>query len=345
MRIFSPFMFDLLAQPWVLFFLILVPVLWACETLAKAPGALRISTGEVLHQLRGGHAGLLRFVPALLRALGLSALIVALAGPLDGFQMRRDRANIVDIMLCVDLSGSMQQRDFYVDGEYRDRLYAVKIAVDNFIDSRKNSRTDRYGVDRLGLILYAGYAWTAVPLTLDYGIIEHEMANATIEMVDPSKQGTAIGSALGLAVRRLSQSEAKSKVIVLLTDGINNRGELDPITAAELAREYGIKVYTVGAGSVETGTVRQGPFAVRRDPIDEESLRKIAEITGGQYFRGSDLSSLEAAYTEINALETTEVEMGDYYEYKEAFMPYAILGGLLLMGSVLSRRTWFEPIP
>jgi len=345
MRILSPFFFDVLSQPWVLIFLLLVPILWGAEVLARAPGAMSFSTGEVLHRLRGGHSGLLRLVPPFMRALGLSALIVALAGPLDGFQVRRDRASVLDIMLCVDLSGSMQARDFYADGQFRDRLYAVKIAVRDFIDDRKTRSTDRYGLDRLGLIFYAGYAWTAVPLTLDYGILEHEMANASIEMVDPRKQGTAIGSAIGLAVRRLSQSEAETKVIVLMTDGINNRGELDPVTAAELAREYDIRIYTVGAGSVDDGSTRRGPFAQRHDPIDEETLTKIADITGGAYFRASDLPSLQRAYTEINAMERTEIELGDHYEYKDAFAPYALLGGLLLLGSVLCRRTWFEPIP
>jgi Ca-activated chloride channel family protein len=269
---------------------------------------------------------------------------VALARPLDGQQLRKDRANIVDIMLAVDVSGSMSQRDLVYAGQQQTRLNVTKAVVRDFIDSRKDRGGDRYGIDRLGLVLYAGMAWTQCPLTLDYAVLQRELDLAQIDESDPRKHGTAIGSALGLSVQRLRHSEAKSKVIILLTDGLNNRGELDPLTAAEVAREYDMRVYTIGCGSPDS--VQMGGILGRRsEPIDEESLRAIAEKTGGRYYRATSTELLREAYAEISALETTEIEVGDFYEYDEAFVPYAALGGLLLLAALISRRHWFETIP
>ncbi len=342
MNLLNLFRFDSLAFPAALLGLIGVGILLAIEISARAPGAIGISTGETLARMPGSARAWRRHIPAVLRAFGLALLVFALAGPLNGYQIRKDRANVIDIMLCVDVSGSMTQKDFVLGGRYVDRLYVTKAAVRDFIDSRKEKADERFGLDRLGLVLYAGIAWTQSPLTLDYGVLERELDRAEIETESSYKDGTAIGSAIGLAVRRLSQSEAKSKVIVLLTDGINNRGELDPITAAHVAKEYGMRVYTIGAGS--TGRTRRG-FMVQSQPIDEGMLTNIANITGGKYYRAADTDALQEAYAEINALEATEIDLGDYYEYKEAFMPYALLGLLLLISSVVSRRQWFEVIP
>ena len=161
--------------------------------------------------------------------------------------------------------------------------------------------------------------------------------------------GTAIGSAIGLAVSNLDKSEAKSKVIILLTDGQNNHGNLDPITAAQVAKEYGIRVYTIGAGSTgQAVTARRsilGTFATQSAPIDEASLRRIAETTGAKYYRASDTASLHEAFEEINQLERTEIELGDVYDYEDGFLPYASLGAAAAVASVLSRRFWFETIP
>jgi len=345
MQLLAPFRFDALSSPWVLALLAGVAALLAAELFARAPGAVTISTGETLAALRGSTRDALRRVPAVLRALGLAMLVVALAGPKNGFQVRKDRADVIDIMLCVDVSGSMRQADFRMGGQPVDRLFVTKEAVRDFIQSRKDRDEDRFGLDRVGLVLYAAYAWTGCPLTLDYGILEHELDQASITN-DERSNSTAIGSAIGLAVRRLSQSETKSKVIILLTDGLNNAGELSPMTAAKLAKEYGIRVYTIGAGSTEPGRIGGfGIFSRQSQPIDEEALKKIAAETGGKYYRATDLETLREAYAEINELERTEVEGNDYYEYKEAFVPWAAVGGLLLLASILGRRTWFEPVP
>ncbi len=313
------------------------------EVLGLAPGAIRISTGELLAKIRGRRMDVMRRIPALLRVLGLLLLLVALAGPLHGYHVRKDRANVIDIILALDVSGSMQQQDFTIGGRARDRLYVAREAARKFINSRRDSASSRFGMDRIGLVLFAGLAWTQCPLTLDYDILERELDNARI--ADERKQGTAIGSALGLSVRRLSQSEAKSKVIILLTDGVNNRGEIDPVTAARLAKEYGIRVYTIGAGSPEEIVVRQGFFPVRTEAIDEEVLREVAHITGGRYYLATDTEALLRAYDEISALETTEIDIGDYYEAREEFLAWLMAGALALLASVFTRRLWFEVIP
>lgn len=347
----DPFQFTALMHPWALVLFAAVPLLFVAELLARAPGVLTLSTGETMARAGGGRRPGLRWLPPLLRSVGLILLIVALARPLKGYQPQKDRADVVDIMLCVDVSGSMHAMDFEYGGQRRDRLYVTKEAVRDFLDSRKTKDTDRYGLDRVGLILYAGYAWTQCPLTLDYGVLERELDLARIDDQDPKKQGTAIGSAIGLAVSRLRKSEAKSKVVILLTDGMNNAGELDPLTAAGLAKEFDIRIYTIGAGSRGEAYIPQrdllfGERLVRvKAPIDEESLKKIAAATGAKYYRATDTASLEGAYTEINQLEATEIELGDYYEHKEAFVPYATLGTIALAFSLFTRRCWFETIP
>lgn len=341
----APFFFTELSHPWMLLLWAVVAVLFAFEIVAGAPGVIHLSTAESLKNIHGRpRLELVRRIPPALRAIGLGLLVVAMARPLDGQQLRKDRANIVDIILAVDVSGSMSQRDLVYAGQQQTRLSVTKAVVRDFIESRKDRRSDRYGIDRLGLVLYAGMAWTQCPLTLDYAVLQRELDLAQIDETDPRKHGTAIGSALGLSVQRLRNSEAKSKVIILLTDGLNNRGELDPLTAAQVAQEYGIRVYTIGCGAPEPVQIG-GILGRRSEPIDEASLRAIAQTTGGRYYRATSTELLREAYAEISALETTEIEVGDFYEYEEAFVPYAALGGLLLLVAVISRRHWFETVP
>lgn len=350
MNLLSPFQFSALLSPWALLLLLGVAGVLAAELAAGPPGALNFSTGETLRRIRGRSRSMARRIPALLRALGLTLLVIALARPISGYQVRKDRANIIDIMLCVDCSQSMLSMDFISGGQRKNRLDVTKEAVRSFLDSRKNKSTDQFGLDRVGLICYATYAWTQSPLTLDYGVLEHEINRAKVSQ-DPNKQATAIGSAIGLAVSRLRKSEAKSKVIILLTDGINTAGDIDPLTAAGLANEYGIRVYTIGAGSVSGGFVPTSSIFANimlrqnSEGIDEETLKKIADITGGRYYRATDTESLLQAYDEINQLETTEVALDDYYEHKEGFLPYAILGTAAMLLAVFVRRQWFEVIP
>ena len=344
MRLLEAFAFDTLAHPWALLVLPAILMVLVAELSARAPGAVTVSTGETLLRVRrrGGEA-MLR-LPAMLRAAGLGMLAVALAGPLNGFQVREDRANVIDVMLSVDCSGSMSQPDFTLNGQPSDRLTATKLAVRDFIDSRRNETGSRYGLDRLGLVCYAGFAWTQCPLTLDYDVLLRELDRTQIAD-ERRKNGTAIGSAIGLSVQRLSKSEAKSKVIILLTDGRNNCGELDPITAAGVAKQYNIRVYTIGVGATEVNPLAGGFFGPAPEPIDEDMLQRIAQETGAKYYRVTDSDALVKAYEEISKLETTEIEVGDYYEYKDAFLPYLLLGSALLLGGLFAKRIWFETIP
>jgi len=247
-------------------------------------------------------------------------------------------------MLCLDISGSMSQQDYMLGGIPRDRLYVAKKSAIHFVEHRKENKTDRFGLDRIGLILYAGVAWTRCPLTLDYEVLLQALNK--VDFAPQEKDGTAIGSALGLAIRRLSQSESKSKVIILLTDGINNRGEITPKEAKELAKEMGIKVYTIGAGTAETGySITTTGQMIRNQPIDEDLLRETAEETGGKYFRATDTEGLMKAYDEISQMEATEVDVNDFYEYKENFLPFVIIGALLMIASTYSRRILWDPLP
>lgn len=343
------FYFNTIQEPRWLWLTPLLFVLLVAEWRAKAPSALRMSTGARLAWMVKERLSLARFLPPLLRCAGLGALLMAMAGPLNGFRLQSEHADVIDIMLCVDVSSSMASADFVIGTDPANRLDVTKIAVANFVQSRRLAPEERYGVDRLGLILYAGIAWTACPLTLDYGILEHEVSRVEpAPERDAAKSGTAIGAAIGLAVRRLSQSEAKSKVIVLLTDGVNNRYQLDPLTAAQIAAEYGIKIYTLGVGPVDVaqqmGKVRAQARS-QGNVVDEEMLRNIASATGGSYFRATDLDSLEEAYRAIDALEPTQVDAGAIYEYEEAHVPWIALGAALLGAAVFSRRIWFEVLP
>lgn len=349
MTLLDGFYFDVLQQPAWLYLIPGPLVLLVIEILQKSPGALVVSTGSRLALLAHKGRRWPRHLPAVLRCLGLCTLLVAMAGPLDGFRIRKDRADVVDIMLCVDVSESMAQRDFRIGPDEANRLDVTKLAVGNFIENRRLVPEERFGVDRLGLIFYAGIAWTACPLTLDYGVLEYEIARAQpASDRERHKNGTAIGSAIGLAVRRLSKSEAKSKVIVLLTDGMNNRNELDPVTAAHLAAAYDMRIYTLGVGPLPDAQ-RMGAVAAKArlqgDSVDEASLKQIAEISGGAYYRATDTASLQEAYNAINTLEATDLEVGDIYEYDEAHMPWIVVTALLLGASVFSRRIWFEVLP
>ncbi len=335
------FYFQALRSPVWLFLLIGVALLLAAEILSRPSGVMSVSTGETLAALRGRTKAVLRHLPAVLRALALTMLIVALARPLNGMRPRVESAEVRDIVLAVDVSGSMTAEDFVdAGGSRRDRLFVTKAAVRDFVQNRKTRPTDRYGTDRVGLLLYASYAWIQTPLTLDYALLEHDLDQIVIDQRNEKHNRTAIGSAIGLSVSNLLKSAAESKVIVLLTDGINNHGSLDPITAAELAKRYNMRVYTIGAGSPVSRTA-----SPRDNPIDEETMKRIAEITGGKYYRATDLATLREAYDEINALETTHIDLGEVYDFDEGFMPWTVTGAALMLMSLLSRRVWFEAIP
>ena len=340
---------DAFRHPFWLYLAPLPVLLLIVEVRRRAPGVILLSTGSELRRLNPRGLSWRRHLPAVCRCLGLLCILVALAGPLNGFRVRHDRADVVDIMLCVDVSSSMAERDFRIGNEEANRLDVTKVAVANFIENRRIVPEDRFGVDRVGLILYAGIAWTACPLTLDYGVLSHEVEQVHLASTrDNAKSGTDIGSAIGLAVRRLSKSEARSKVIVLLTDGLNTRSELDPITAARLAAEFDTRIYTLGVGPLpdaqKMGRIR-AMARTQGDTVDEAMLQEIAQIGSGAYYRATDQASLEEAYQAISELEATEIDAADVYEYDEAHVPWILLASLALGAAVYGRRLWCEVLP
>ena len=269
----------------------------------------------------------LRHLPFALRLAALALLIVALARPQDVERLSRTNTEGIDIMLAIDVSGSMLARDFRPD-----RITAAKEVAGSFI-------ADRYG-DRIGLVAFAGEAFTQSPLTTDQGTLQTLLARIRSGLIE---DGTAIGNGLATAINRLR--EAKSKVIILLTDGVNNRGEIAPQTAAEIAKAQGIRVYTIGVGTegmapypaVDIYGTPTGGTVMAKVEIDEKTLRSIAEQTGGQYFRATDKAKLKAIYDQINQLEKSKVEVTEHVTYHEQFLLWALAGlGLLVLEFLFS---------
>ena len=258
-----------------------------------------------------------------IRLLALAAIITALARPqTEDISTRTKTTKGIDIVMAIDVSSSMLARDLKPN-----RLTALKEVAADFIDGRPN--------DRIGLVSYAAESYTKTPITSDKAIVLNALEEITYGLLE---DGTAIGMGLATSVNRLKESKAISKVIILLTDGVNNSGFIEPRTAADLAVEFGIKTYTIGLG---TNGNALSPIAYNRDgsyrygmrqvEIDEELLKEIAEVTGGKYFRATDNESLEDIYDEINKLEKTEIEEFKYYKYEEKFRPLIFLAGILLL--------------
>jgi Ca-activated chloride channel family protein len=311
------------AYPWLLAGLALIPLLvaWRLKRGERRP-ALRFSDVPSLERLRPSLWSRLSWLPFALRLLAMALLLTALARPQRGAAGEQIVAEGVDIMLVIDVSSSMLAEDFRPDN----RLHVAKEVVSEFIRGRNN--------DRLGMVVFARHALTKCPLTLDHDILLTQLEDVEIGTVP---DGTAIGNAIASGVNRLRESDAETKLMILLTDGENTAGEIDPLTASKLAKTYGIKVYTVGVG--RGGLV---PFPFRDPlygvvyqnveiPIDEESLAKIASVTGGRFFRARDPESLKAVYREIDGLERTEIEQVQYVRYTE-LAPPLMMAALLFLG-------------
>jgi len=277
----------------------------------------------------------LRFVPALLRVAGLTLAIIAMARPQDRNVIRERFAEGVDIIMVLDTSTSMRAEDFRPN-----RFEAAKAVGANFINGRTS--------DRVGLVVFAANAYTQAPLTLDYAFLQQMLAEVEVGVIE---DGTAIGTALAMAVNRLKDTEAKSKVIILLTDGQNNRGELSPETAAEVARTLGVRIYAIGVGQHgEAPFVVDHPFAGRQRrmvpvEIDEEMLQAVADMTGGQYFRATNNRALADIYDQIGELERTKIEERSYLDFEEKYVSFLFPGLLFLFLDVLFSTTLFRRFP
>ena len=323
-------------NPQLFWLLLLLPVvaLWYFVKRNKQTAALKISSIKGFKTSKNWVAKL-RPLLFVLRLLTLAAVIVAMARPRTIDETTRTVSNKgIDIVIAIDVSASMLARDLKPN-----RLKALKSVAAGFIRDRIT--------DRIGLVEYAGESYTKTPLTSDKNIVLASLKS--IEYNTIIEGGTAIGSGLATAVNRLKESRAKSKVIILLTDGVNNTGFIDPKIASELAKEFEIKVYTIGLG---TNGMAQSPIGIRADgsfqygmqqvEIDEALLKEIAKTTGGMYFRATSNTKLEEIYTQINELEKTDIEEFKYTNYTELYRPWVLLALCLYLFELVLRYTLFR---
>lgn len=326
------------AQPEFLFLLLLLPLLvwWYWRTYRRRTATLRYSNLDLLKTLPRRSNYSARHLLFALRLLALGLIIVALARPQSGQTDEEVTTEGIDIVLALDISSSMLAEDF----KPKNRIEAAKQVAQQFIEGRKS--------DRIGMVVFAARSFTQCPLTLDYGILINFLKKVDVGLVD---DGTAIGLGMATAVDRLRNSKAKSKVVILLTDGVNNAGEIDPLTAARVAQAFNIRFYAIGVGTRGQALypVQDPIFGKRYVPmpveIDEASLMRIAEMTKGKYFRATDRRSLENVFAEIDQLEKTKIEVKQFTRYKELFVSWlAVALGLVFVEIVLA-NTKFRKIP
>jgi len=323
-------------DPWVFGLLALLPlVYWLRVRPAHRSGALRFSAVDTVRATAEASSRWLPRLPGMLRALALVAVIFALARPQTGITSESILTEGIDILLVMDVSSSMLAEDLEPN-----RLEAAKAVAADFVAGRRS--------DRIGLVAFAGAAFTQAPLTLDYGVVQSLLGELEVGIIE---DGTAVGMGLATAVKRLQASEAESQVVILLTDGRSNRGEIGPATAAQMAEALGVRVYTIGVGTQGTARVPVDDpvygrrYATMRVDIDETTLREMADRTGGRYFRATDNESLAAIYEEIEELETTEVEVQNYTQYAERFGLVLAFAMLLLILEVGLSQTLLRKLP
>ncbi len=314
------------ANPGYLWLLLLVPLLalWYYLKDRDPRHSLRFASFQLFGEgAEGGAvygASWYRHAPIVLRLLALALLVMALARPQDYSSERESTTEGIDIVLSMDVSGSMLAKDFEPN-----RIEAAKKLGIQFISGRRS--------DRMGLVIFAGESFTMCPLTIDHATLINQFNSVESGMLE---DGTAIGSGLAMAVKRLMASDARSRVVILLTDGENNTGEVSPRTAAEIAATYGVRVYVIGIGTEGQALYPvQTPYGMRYEKvevhIDEPLMRELAHMTGGEYFRATDNASLEAVYERIDQLEKSKIHVDEYVRKDEAFMPFALLALLLLL--------------
>lgn len=319
---------------WLLALLVPAVAYYVRRTL-QGGAAIRIPTIEGALAAPKTLRSYLRHLPFALRCAAFAALVAALARPQDVERLSHTTTEGIDIMLAIDVSGSMLARDFKPD-----RITAAKEVAGSFV-------ADRYG-DRIGLAVFAGEAYTQSPLTTDRSTLQTLLARIRSGLIE---DGTAIGNGLATAINRLRESDAKSKVVILLTDGENNAGQIAPLTAAGIAEAQGIRVYTIGVGTQGKAPYPfvdmfgQVSYRMAEVKIDEKTLREMAEATGGRYFRATDKAKLEAIYEEIDRLEKSEVEISEFTLYHEEFVRWVLAALVLLAAEFLLSHFVFRKIP
>lgn len=323
------------AYPWVLLLLAILPVMiwWYFSRGQQRKAAMELSTLQGINP-RGSLKITFQHIPFILRILALACIILALARPQTRFEEQEREGEGIDIILCIDVSGSMTAQDFTPN-----RMEAAKRVAIDFVNHRPN--------DRIGVVIFAGESFTQCPLTTDHFVLTSQIQAIRNGLLE---DGTAIGSGLATSVDRLRKSKAKSKVIILLTDGVNNSGLIDPSTALEIAKVFHVKVYTVGVGSEGYApTPVNTPLGIvmqqEKVTIDEKLLKDIAKETGGRYFRATDNTSLQQIYAEINQLEKSKVKIATFQRNTEKFYPFLFAALALLFVEIILRYVVFKKFP
>ncbi len=327
-------------DPWMLLLLLAVPLMLLYHWRYRSAASIRFSCTGVFKQLKTPRAVFFSKGLICLRCAAALLLIIALARPQSGIKSTEIITQGIDILLCLDTSGSMRALDFKDDdGKRTTRLEVVKKVVGRFIDGRKNDRT--------GMVVFGQEAFTQCPLTLDYGVILSLLDSVKIGMAGDS---TALGSAIAICVKRLKDLESKSKVIILLTDGRSNSGDISPLTAASIAKTYKIKIYTIGVGTEGkapflTDSFFGKQYVYQKVDLDEGTLKKIASETGGKYFRATNTEALKDIYSKIDEMEKTKVKIKEYVEYSELFFWFLLPGLCLLLLEIILSNTRLRKIP
>lgn len=324
------------AHPQFLWLLLLLPLVAYFMFRRRREAAIKFSDITLLRSIRKSNKARNRRILPVLRLLVLAALVIAMARPQSGKKTTEITAEGIDIMLALDVSGSMKAEDF----KPQNRLTVAKEVIKDFIRGRQN--------DRVGLVVFARQSFTQCPLTLDYGVLVNFVEQVDFGMVE---DGTAIGMGIANAVNRLRDSKAKSRIIILLTDGVNNAGEIDPLTAADIAKSLGIRIYTIGAGRPGKALVPiEDPIFGKRyvqidHELDEKQLTKVAESTGGKYFQARSEDMLKNIYQQISELEKTKFKVKEYLQFDQFFPLVLLVAGVLLGLELLLRETVFRRLP
>jgi len=323
------------AYPYLLWLLLLLPMLigWYLLKSKQSTSSITISSLST-HKKQSAAKNVIRHLPFVLRLLSVGLLIIAIARPQSRSNEERIEGEGIDIVLCMDVSGSMLAEDFAPN-----RLEAMKKVAADFVDARKT--------DRIGLVIFSGEPFTQCPITTDHAALKSQIYAVRSGIL---QDGTAIGSGLATSVERLKKSKSKTKIIILLTDGENNGGLIPPSTAKEIAKAFSIKVYTIGMGTEGYASMPQQTNAgvvrsMEKVNIDEKLLREIANETGGSYFRAKDNESLSTIYTEIDQLEKSKIETSSFARYAEEFYPLAIAVVLLLLIEAWLRYKTLRKLP
>jgi Ca-activated chloride channel family protein len=329
-------LFFTLAKPWFLLLLVIVPAMVVWYILKRNTTTTSIGYSDIsgMQKVRPTFRLRMMHLPLMLRMLIMCVLIFILARPQKSFDKSDFKVEGIDILMALDISGSMLSEDFKPN-----RIEAAKEVAMQFIDGRPN--------DRIGLVIFSAEAFMQCPLTIDHKVLKSFFAEVKSGMIT---DGTAIGDGLGLSIAHIKKSTAVSKVIILLTDGINNTGSLDPLTAAEIAKKFGIRVYTIGVGTIGKAPYPfQTAFGIQYQnidvQIDENLLKQVAEATGGKYFRATNKQKLDEIYKQIDKLEKSKIDVTKYNNRHDEYFIYMLIAIGLLLIEILLRYTVFKKIP